>query len=193
MLEYDFMQHAFMAGTIIALICGIISVFVVLRRNAFAAHALSHTSLTGASGAMLIGFSTLTGQLALNIVAGIFMGIIGDKVKKNDLAVSIVLTFFLGLGTYFLFLYQNHYAGDIMGIFFGNILSVSITQIKVLLGLSVFVLILLCASGRQLLFASIDPVIAKAHHLSLRALSILFFIILAIAISIISPPITAGR
>ena len=183
MWAYDFMQHAFMAGTLIAITCGLISPFIILRRNAFAAHALSHTSLTGAAGAMLIGFSTLTGQLILNIFAGILMGIIGDKVKKNDLAVSVVLTFFLGLGTYFLFLYQNHYNGDIMGLFFGNILAVSISQIKTLLILGLFVALLISCCMRRLLFASIDPIIAQANHVSLRIQSIFFFVLLSIAVS----------
>ena len=61
--SYSFMQNAFIAGSVIAFICGLISVFVILRRSAFAVHALGHTSLTGSAGAMLLGFSGITGQL----------------------------------------------------------------------------------------------------------------------------------
>ena len=68
MWAYEFMRHAFIAGLIIACVCGVVSVFVVLRKSAFAAHALSHISLTGAAGSVLIGVSAMTGQLFSNII-----------------------------------------------------------------------------------------------------------------------------
>nr|MCX3330993.1 metal ABC transporter permease [Bacillus pacificus] len=73
----------------------------------FASHALGHISLTGASGAVLLNLSAMSGQLAINLIAGLLMGAFGDKIKKNDIAIGIILSFFLGLGTYFLFLYQS--------------------------------------------------------------------------------------
>ena len=106
MWEYSFMQNALIAGLIVATVSGIISVFVILRRSAFAAHALGHMSLTGAAGAGLISISAITGQLVLNITCSIIMGLMGNKIKKNDLSVGIVLTFVLGLGSYFLFLFR---------------------------------------------------------------------------------------
>ena len=82
MLHYSFMLHAFIAGTLIALITGIISYFVIIRKSAFAAHSLGHISLTGAAGGMLIGLSAMSGQLIANLLAGLIMGILGDKIKK---------------------------------------------------------------------------------------------------------------
>src|ERR1700730_1269341 len=63
MLQYDFMLHAFEAGTVVAVVAGIIGYFVVLRRSSFAAHALSHAGFTGAAGAVLIGINPLIGLL----------------------------------------------------------------------------------------------------------------------------------
>ncbi len=183
MFEFTFMQHAFIAGGIIALICGIMSVFVVTRRCAFAAHALSHISLTGASGAMLIGLSAMTGQLVITIIAGFFMALVGDKIWKNDVAIGIVLTFFLGLGAYFLFLYQSGYSGSVMSIFFGNILSVSTNQIFVLIGLTCVILIGLSIMARPLFISGLDPIFAAAKRIPQYRLNIAFFILLAITVS----------
>lgn len=183
MWGYDFMQHALIAGLIVSTICAVVSVFVVLRRSAFAAHALSHMSLTGAAGAMLVGVSAITGQLIINITAAIIMGLLGDKVKKNDLIIGVVLTFVLGLGAYFLFLFQNNYAGNVMNILFGNILSVSISQIYQLLFLSFIVVIIYLICARPLLFMSVDPTLAIAKNLPIRVLSIVFFISIAITVS----------
>ncbi len=183
MWVYDFMQHALYAGLIIATVCGVVSVFVVLRRSAFAAHALGHMSLTGAAGAALIGVSAITGQLLLNILCAIIMGLMGDKVKKNDLAVGVVLTFVLGLGAYFLFLFQNNYAGSVMSILFGNILAVSSQQIYILLVLAVIILLTLAIVIRPLIFASIDPVLAKSKNVAVKFLAVLFFVLLALTVS----------
>jgi len=183
MWAYDFMQHALIAGLIVATICGVVSVFVILRRSAFAAHALSHMSLTGAAGALLLGVSAITGQLVVNSLAAIVMGLLGDKVKKNDLAIGVVLTFTLGLGAYFLFLFQNNYAGNVMNILFGNILTVSISQIYELIILSVIVVLIFAMCARPLLFISVDPTLALAKNLPIRLLSVVFFLILAITVS----------
>lgn len=183
MLHYSFMQYAFIAGTIIAIISGIVSFFVVLRKNAFAAHALGHISLTGAAGAVLVGLSAMSGQLLANLIAGLVMGLLGDRVKKNDLAVGIVLTFFLGLGAYFLFLYQSGYAGSIMSILFGNILATSSEQILSLTVMSLISLIVLALIARALLFSSMDPVIAESKRTPNRLLSVIFFLILAVTVT----------
>ena len=183
MFEYSFMQYAFLSGSIIALVCGLISYFVIARRTAFGAHALGHISLTGASAAILVGFSALSGQLLFNIIAAMIMGFMGDKIKKNDLAIGIVLTFFLGLGAYFLYLYQNSYAGSVMAILFGNILAVSPEQIIILSCLALIVILGLAIIARPLLFSSIDPTIAESKHLPQKTLSVIFFILLAITVS----------
>lgn len=183
MFEYSFMQNAFLAGTIIAVICGIVSYFVIIRRTAFAAHALGHISITGIAGAVILGFSPIAGLLTTNIISAIIMGFIGDKIKKNDLAIGIVLTFFLGLGAYFLYLYQTGYSGGVMAIMFGDILSVSISQIYLLFILASVVVGTLLIITKPLLFSSIDPTLAVAKLLPIRVLSILFFILLAITVS----------
>ena len=183
MWAYDFMQHALYSGLIIATVCGIVSVFVVLRRSAFAAHALGHMSLTGAAGAALIGVSAMTGQLILNLLCAVVMGLMGEKVKKNDLSVGVVLTFILGLGAYFLYLFQNNYAGSVMNILFGNILAVSGDQIKVLLLLALIIIVTLVVFARQLIFASIDPVLAESKNVAVRFLAVLFFVLLALTVS----------
>ena len=183
MWAYSFMQNALMAGMITATICGLVSVFVLIRRTAFAAHALSHTSITGASGAILLGFSGMTGQLVVNGIAGLIMGLMGDKIKKNDMVIGVVLTFFLGLGAYFLFLFQNNYSGGVMNILFGNILAVSLEQIKNLLWGAAVIFVLFMIFARPLLFASIDPTVAEAKNVPVRFLSVVFFLILSLTIS----------
>ncbi|MED7788511.1 metal ABC transporter permease [Francisella sp. 19X1-34] len=181
--NYTFMIYAFVAGTIIAIICGIISFFVIIRRLSFASHALGHISLTGASGAVLLNLSAMTGQLFINLIAGVLMGAFGDRIKKNDIAIGIVLTFFLGLGTYFLFLYQSGYSGSVMSILVGDILTVTLEQIYILFGLAIFTITILVTIARPLFISSIDPVFAESKKVSNKLLSILLFVCIAITVS----------
>src|SRR5208337_4283165 len=79
MLQYQFMQHAFEAGTLVALVAGIVGYFVVLRRSAFAAHALSHIGFAGAAGAVLFGLSPVLGLLLFTSVGGIGMTVRSEE------------------------------------------------------------------------------------------------------------------
>ena len=111
------------------------------------------------------------------------MGIFGDKIKKNDLSVSIVLTFFLGLGTYLLYLFQTGSAGSVMTILTGDILLISTDQLYQLIFLCIAILIMLSLVARPLFINSLDPVFSRARNISDRIISILFFVILAVTVS----------
>src|SRR5262249_9599368 len=76
---YDFMRHAFVAGTLAALLSSLVGFFVVVRQLGFAAHALGHVGFAGACGAILLGWTPLVGQLIITVVAGIAMGGLGKR------------------------------------------------------------------------------------------------------------------
>src|SRR5271163_2399750 len=90
MWQYDFMRHAFEAGTIVAIIAGIIGYFIVLRRSSFAAHALSHIGFAGAAGAVLFGINPLFGLLFFTVSGGFLMGILGKKAASRDIQIGTV-------------------------------------------------------------------------------------------------------
>ncbi|MDE4957660.1 metal ABC transporter permease, partial [Francisella tularensis subsp. holarctica] len=77
-----------------------------------------------------------------------------------------ILTFFLGLGTYFLFLYQIGYSGSVMSILVGDILTVSFEKIYILIGLAIFTIVLLIIIARPLFISSIDPIFAESKKVS---------------------------
>ncbi len=84
LFHYDFGHNAFLAGTIVAIVAAIIGYFVVLRAQAFAGHALSHIGFAGATGAALLGVSSLLGMFALTMVAALGMGALGKRVRGRD-------------------------------------------------------------------------------------------------------------
>ena len=184
-LGYEFVQNALMAGTLSAILGAIVGYFVIIRNAGFAAHALSHIGFAGAAGAAILGLSSLEGMLLLTVGSGLFMGAAGDKVHRNDLAIGMVLSMSLGLGTLFLSLYSS-FAGQAKAILFGNIFGVSGGQIGEMVILSLLSLAALAIFSRRLLFASTQPRLAEARGLSLPGLSMAFMAVLAVSVTLAS-------
>src|SRR5262249_39360931 len=101
-LSYGFMQDAFLAGTVVAIMAGLLGYFVVLRRLAFATEALSHGGFAGATGAVLVHQDVFLGLLAFTSLAGVLMGLLGDRLRGRDVAIGATLAFSLALGSLFL-------------------------------------------------------------------------------------------
>jgi len=124
MWHYEFVQHAFEAGTIIAVIAGITGYFVVLRRSAFTAHAFSEIGFAGAAGAVLLGLPPIAGLLMGSTLGGLAIAALGRRAANRDTQIGIVLAFALGLGLLFISLY-NGYASEAYSILFGEITGIS--------------------------------------------------------------------
>ena len=184
-LQYDFVQNALIAGTAAAILGAIVGYFVVVRNIGFAAHALAHIGFAGAAGAALLGLSPLEGMLLLTIGSGAFMGAAGERVHRSDMAIGMVLSAALGLGTLFLSLYSG-FAGQAIAILFGDIFGVSRQQIVEMVVLALICLAALALFSRRLLFASTQPRLAEARGLSLRAIAVGFMIVLAVSVTLAS-------
>ena len=182
MFTYDFMQNAFAAAGIVAVVSGLVGFFLVLRAQTFAGHALSHVGFAGATGAVLVGLSPLWGLVTLTLVAGIGMGFLGERLHQRDVAIGIVLAMSLGLGLLFLHFFTA-YATQVTALLFGNILGVDAATVWTLLGLGSVAIAALAIISRPLLFSSLQPELAEAKGVSLRLVSVLFLAIVALAVA----------
>jgi len=182
MFTYDFMQNAFAAAGIVAVVSGLIGFFLVLRAQTFAGHALSHVGFAGATGAVLFGVSPLWGLVTLTLVAGVGMGLLGERLYQRDVAIGIVLAMSLGLGLLFLNFFTA-YASQATALLFGNILGVDAATVWTLLLLGIVAIAALAVLSRPLLFASLQPELAEAKGVSLRLISVLFLAIVAVGVA----------
>ena len=182
MFTYDFMQNAFAAAGIVAVVSGLIGFFLVLRAQTFAGHALSHVGFAGATGAVLFGVSPLWGLVTLTLVAGVGMGLLGERLYQRDVAIGIVLAMSLGLGLLFLHFFTA-YASQATALLFGNILGVDAATVWTLLLLGIVAIAALAVLSRPLLFASLQPELAEAKGVSLRLVSVLFLAIVAVGVA----------
>jgi zinc/manganese transport system permease protein len=183
MWQYDFMRHAFEAGTIVAIVAGIVGYFIVLRRSAFAAHALSHIGFAGAAGAVLLGVNPLIGLLVFTCGGGFAMATLGRKAASRDVQIGTVLAFMLGLGVLFISLYSG-YATEAYSLLFGEILGISSTDVFVTLIATLVLLGAVATIYRPLLFTSLDEDVAEAKGISIFWIGVVFMILIAVATSI---------
>lgn len=185
LFQQEFIQNAFLAGTLVALVTGVIGYFVVLRAQAFASDSLSHIGFAGATGGPLFGLSSLVGMLILTMLSALGMGALGERVRGRDVETGMVLAFALGLGVLFTGLYASgKNATATVSALFGSILSVNRGDVLTTFLAAVLILAMLVVLFRPLLFASIDPEVALARGIPVRLLSILFLLLLAVTIAI---------
>ena len=179
LLAEHFVHTALWAGAVAAVVSGAIGVFVVTRGMSFAVHAISELGFTGAAGALVIGIDPVLGILGGSLLVGLVLGLLSLRGRERDSAIGAVLAFGLGLGVLFLSLYQ-YYATEAITLLFGSIVGVSDTQLRNLAIVGAVVLVGLAVLYRPLLFSSVDPEIAAARGVPLRALSVAIFVLLAL-------------
>jgi zinc/manganese transport system permease protein len=187
LLQFHFMQNAFIAGTLVAVLAGAAGYFVVLRGQSFAAHMLSQVGFPGAAGAVLVHVAPVFGLIAFCVAAALGIGFVGRSVdaghRAESAAVGSILAFSLGLGLLFFRLYAGSAAG-IYSFLFGTILGISDRDVQLTFVVAVLGLVALGLFGRPLVFATVDPDVAEARGVRVRLVSVIFLVILALAVAI---------
>jgi zinc/manganese transport system permease protein len=181
-LSQPFAQHALVAGTLIAVISGLIGPFVITRNMAFAVHGSAELSFTGAAAGLLLFDDPVPGALVGSVVVAAAIGVLGVHERERDSAIGVVLAFGLGLGVLLLSFYRG-FASAATNILFGQVFGVSTGQLQLLLGIAVAVLVAMAVLYRPLLFASVDPVVAAARGVRTRAVGIAFLFVLAVTVT----------
>jgi zinc/manganese transport system permease protein len=179
---YEFVRNAYLAGTSIALACGLIGFFVVLRGQVFAGDALSHVAFTGAVAAAAIGIDARIGLFAGTLaLAGLIAGL-GKRANADDVTIGTVFSWILGLGVLFITLAATSAGGGESAIttantLFGSIFGLDAAGAWLAAGIAIAAALGLLAIARPLLFVSLDPDAAHASGVPVRLLSILFLLL----------------
>jgi zinc/manganese transport system permease protein len=183
MWSFPFMVNAFRAGAVVAVLSAAVGWFVVLRRQTFAAHTLAVVGFPGASGAVLVGVASSWGYFAFCVAAAVVVALLpgaGQGRGEESALIGTVQAFLLGCGFLFVALYKG-FLGGVDALLFGSFLGIGDGQVLLLAAVAAAVLAVLAAAGRPLLFASLDPAVAAARGLPVRALSVLFLVLLGAA------------
>jgi zinc/manganese transport system permease protein len=190
LLSEHFMVNALRAGTIVAVVAGAIGWFMVLRRQTFAGHTLAVVSFPGAAGAILLGVSASLGYFAAAVAAALVIALVprstsGQAHSQESAVIGTVQAFALACGALFVSLYGG-FLNSLIGLLFGTFLGISDAQVTTLLVVGLAVLLVLAVIARPLFFATVDPDIAGARGVPLRAVSTVFLVLLGCAAAEVS-------
>ena len=176
-------QNSIVAAAILGLVGGLIGVFVMQRDMAFAVHGISELSFAGAAGALLLGANVVMGSIVGSLIAAIIIGLLGARARDRNSIIGVLMPFGLGLGILFLALYPGR-SGNKFGLLTGQIISVDIEQLGLLITISVVVLVALLLVWRPLSFDSLDPDVAAARGVPGRTLSLGFMVLLGLTVAV---------
>lgn len=182
MLHYPFAQHALIAATLIALTCGLVAPFVVMRDMAFAVHGTAELSFPSAVAGLLIAGDAVSGALIGSCVVAVAFALLGRRRSESNTAIGVVLAFGLGLGVFLLSFYDG-FSSAATNILFGSLVSASTRDVVILGVLAVLVVITMVVIFRPLLFASVDPAVATARGVPVRRLGLVFLLLLALTVT----------
>ena len=197
-LAHPFLESAYGAGTAIAVASGLVGYVVVLRGQVFAGDALSHVAFTGALAALAFGVDLRLGLYGGCIGFALLLAVLGRRAGADDTVVGSVFAWVLGLGSLFLSLYTTTSSGTGGGggtagvnVLFGSILGLSGAEARTDALVAAGVAVGLVALARPLVFASLDPGVARSRGVPVRALSTAFLVLLGVTAGVATQAVGA--
>lgn len=185
----DSMVNAYRAGTIVAIVAAAVGWFLVLRRQTFAGHTVALAGFPGAAAAVYLGVGAAWGGFGVCVAAAVVIAALartGDAGLAHESALTgVVQAFILACGILFVSLYRGFLNG-VNALLFGSFLGVTDGDVLVLAAVGAAVLLTLALLGRPLLFASVDPAVAAARGVPVRALGVVFLAVLGAATAEVS-------
>lgn len=184
--DYDkllpLVTNSLIAGALLALIGGLVGVFVMNRELSFAVHGIAELSFAGAAIFLLIGLDVVLGSVFGSMIAALIIAFLGDRAKDRNSIVAVLMPFGLGIGILALSLYPGR-AANKFGLLTGQIVAVDDPKLASMAVMTLIVLVAMLLIWRPLSFASLDPEVAAARGVKVKLLGVVFVILLGIAVA----------
>ncbi len=184
-LQYEFMRNAVMAGLLAAIACGIVGVYVVVKRIVFISGGIAHASFGGIGLGYFLGINPIIGALAFSLASGLAINGITRKSRlPADTAIGILWAVGMALGIIFINLTPG-YAPDLMSYLFGNILTVPMNDILLMLALDLVIIGIVVAFYKEYLILSFDEEYATAAGMPVEKLYLLLLAMIALTVVVL--------
>jgi len=155
-LQYEFMRNALLAGLLAAIACGVIGVYVVVKKIVFISGGIAHASFGGIGLGYLAGVNPLFGALFFSLISGLAIGYVNRKTRlPEDTAIGIIWAMGMALGVIFVALTPG-YTPDLMSYLFGNILTVPLSDLILMLALDILIIAIVISFFKEYLIISFD-------------------------------------
>ncbi len=184
-LQYSFMQRSLLVAVIVGVICAVVGSYLIVQRLALLGDAISHSVLPGLAIAFLIGANIFVGAFIAGVISTILINLIRTRSQiKEDAAMGIVFSAFFALGITLITIIQKDNKIDLNHFLFGNILGVTLGDVRDTLVIAVIVLLVVVLLFKELLFYTFDPLGAQAVGLPVNLLN--FGLMMLIGLTIVA-------
>ena len=184
-LQYEFMRNALIAGLLAAIACGIVGVYVVVKRIIFISGGIAHASFGGIGLGYLIGISPVLGALVFSLASALGMGYVTRRTRlPEDTAIGILWAIGMALGIIFIGLAPG-YAPDLFSYLFGNILTVPTSDLLLMLILDAAIIGIVIAFYKEFLALSFDEEYSTVVGIPVEPLYLLLLCMIALTVVIL--------
>jgi zinc transport system permease protein len=184
-LQYEFMRNALVAGFLAAIACGIVGVYVVVKRVVFISGGIAHASFGGIGLGYLVGISPVLGAVFFTLASALGMGLVTRKTKlPEDTAIGILWAMGMALGIIFIGLSPG-YAPDLFSYLFGNILTVPFSDLILMLILDAIIVSIVIALYKGFLALSFDEEFGTVVGVPVEALYLLLLCMIALTVVVL--------
>ncbi|WP_027099448.1 metal ABC transporter permease [Clostridium paraputrificum] len=183
MFEFNFMRNAFMAGVVVSVLCPIIGLFIVLRRNSMIGDTLSHSSFAGVAIGLVFGVNPIISAFLFTTICAVIIEFLRGYYKKYaELVMSIVLT--LSLGIAIILISTGKANANVNSYLFGSILTVSKSDLLIIATAGIICLLILRVIYNKLIYITFDEEGAKTAGINVKFINYLFTILVGATISL---------
>ena len=182
-LQYSFMQRSLIVAVIVGIICAVVGSYLMVQRLALLGDAISHSVLPGLAIAFLVGANIFIGAFIAGVISTVLINIIRTRSQiKEDAAMGIVFSAFFALGITLITIIQKDNKIDLNHFLFGNILGVTVGDVRDTLIIAAIVLFVVSLLYKELLFYTFDPLGAQAVGLPVNLLNLGLMMLIGLTI-----------
>ena len=181
-LQYDFMRNALMAGLLVSIACGVIGTFVVVNRIVFISGGIAHAAYGGIGLGYFFGFNPIVGAVIFSLTAALGMGMAQRRTRQRaDTIIGVMWAIGMALGIILVDL-TDGYKADLMSYLFGSILAVPSSDLLIMLGLDLVIVVLVTLFYKELLAISFDETFAAVENVPVDAIYMLLVAMIALTV-----------
>ncbi|MFA0832509.1 MAG: metal ABC transporter permease [Methanobacterium formicicum] len=181
-LEYTFMQNAFLAAVLVSVACGLVGTYVVVKRIVFISGGISHAAFGGIGLGYFLGVNPILAAIPFSIVSALLMGLTSKKVKiSEDTAIGILWSLGMAIGIIFINLTPG-YVPDLMSYLFGSILTVPLNDLIIMFILDVIIIIMVLLFRREFQGISFDEEFSQVMGIPTTAIYLLLLSLVALSV-----------
>lgn len=182
-LQYSFMQRSLLMAIIIGILCAVVGSYLMVQRLALLGDAISHSVLPGLAIAFIVGANIFIGAFIAGVISTVFINIIRTRSPlKEDAAMGIVFSAFFALGITLITIIQKDNKIDLNHFLFGNILGVTLSDVRDTIIIAIIVLVVVAILYKELLFYTFDPLGAQAVGLPVNLLDLGLMMLIGLTI-----------